>query len=214
MDAHDLPKAELHLHVDGLLSPDILRQLPASEENLLIASRLEKVSPVKGYTDWVDRYTPVVYPLVSDKGEFLLQVLGCHLRTLKRQHVMYAEVMLSSFTFQHQDIDRQIALYQEYRDAADGIGGDELQIEFLIAIGRTNDRSKMEKRLQRICGLRIGGLSAESRWRDWRRRTRLDHIRTSSASSGKPDWGSKSTRENGKGRSSYGRRLNMDTRSE
>lgn len=158
MDAGNTPKAELHLHVDGLLNPSILRKLPASNDIELLASHLGELCPVKDFTDWAEKYNPVVYPFVTDKGEFLLQVLARHLIELKQQHVIYVEVMLSSFTFQYPDTERQIALYQQYRDVADRIGGTDLQIEFLIAIGRTTDRAKMERRLQRILEVAKGGL--------------------------------------------------------
>jgi adenosine deaminase len=158
MNIRRIKKAELHCHVDGLLNPAIAKELrPRSEYRALIA-QLAKVCPVKSFQDWSEKYGPQIYPLVSDKGELLLEVLKQYLRVLKAQNVIYSEIMLSSFTFQFDDIERQLELYKRYRKSADQIGGEEMQVEFLIAIGRTADRSKMESRLERILAVKEAGL--------------------------------------------------------
>ncbi len=157
--------------MDGLLNPHILKGLPPKENIQALITTLEKLCPVKDFQDWSENYCPNIYPLVSDNGELLLEVLEQYLSKLRKQNVIYSEVMLSSFTFQYHDIDRQIELYNEFRKSADKIGGDDMQIGFLIAIGRTTNRKKMEKRLERIleinktgliCGIAVAGLEVEN----------------------------------------------------
>lgn len=171
MNIHSIKKAELHCHVDGLLNPDILKGLQPRDKYQALITELEKLCPVKDFQGWSENYGPTIYPLVSDKGKFLLEILGQYLRNLKQQNVVYSEIMLSSFTFQYEDIGRQIDLYKEFRKTSDTIGGNDLQIEFLIAFGRTNDRKKMEKRLERIleisksgliCGVAVAGFEEEN----------------------------------------------------
>ena len=171
MNTKSIEKAELHCHVDGLLNPSILKDLQPRERYRTLIAQLEELCPVKNFKDWAESYCPRIYPLVSNKGELLLEILGQYLQNLKKQKVIYSEIMLSSFTFQYEDIGKQIELYQEFKKSADAIGGDEMQIEFLIAIGRTNDRKKMDKRLERIlnikragliCGVAVAGLEDEN----------------------------------------------------
>jgi adenosine deaminase len=113
---------------------------------------------VKDFRSWADEYCPAVYPAITNQGEFLLSVLAQYLRSLREQNVVYAEIMLSSFTFQYDDIDEQLALYRQYRNVADAVGQGSLQTEFLIAIGRTRDRQKMERRFERILKVGQAGL--------------------------------------------------------
>ena len=171
MTIRSIKKAELHCHVDGLLNPNILKDLQPKDKYQTLIAQLDKLCPVKDFKDWSENYGPQVYQLVSNKGELLLEILGQYLRNLKQQNVIYSEIMLSSFTFQYEDIGRQVELYKKFKKSADEIGGDEMQVEFLIAIGRTTNRNKMEKRLERIleikktgliCGIAIAGLEEEN----------------------------------------------------
>lgn len=167
----EVKKAELHCHVDGLLNPVLLKSLPATSEIHTLVPKLAKICPVKNFQAWAEQYCPVIYPVFENRGELLLELLSRYLYTLLKQNVIYAEIMLSSFTFQYADLAQQIELYQAYRDAADKICDGKMQVEFLIAIGRTTNRQKMEARLTRIldiakskliCGVAVAGLEDEN----------------------------------------------------
>ena len=144
MNIQDIKKVELHCHVDQLLNQHILMELQPTERYNKLITGLEQLCPIGSIQDWLENYGPFIDPTVSNNGEFLLKLLELYLIKSKQQNVIYSEIMLSGFTFQHDDIDRQIELYKKFRESADRIGGDGYQIEFLIAFGRTSDRRKME----------------------------------------------------------------------
>ena len=171
MNIQDIKKVELHCHVDQLLNQYILMGLQSIERYKKLITGLEQLCPIESIRDWVENYGAFIDPVVSNNGEFLLKLLELYLIKSKQQNVIYSEIMLSGFTFQHGDIDRQIELYKKFRESADKIGGDGYQIEFLIAIGRTTDRRKMELLLNRllsvkeaglICGVAVAGLEEEN----------------------------------------------------
>jgi adenosine deaminase len=158
LEIENIKKAELHCHIDGLLNPQICAGLPPEDELRELIIKLATVCPVEDRTDWEEKYLPAVGPYIHNRGEFLLGVLGQYLTSLIRQQVVYSEIMLSGFTFQYEDVERQIALYRRFRELADAIGGTALRVEFLIAFGKTSDRAKMEKLAERILAVARTGL--------------------------------------------------------
>ncbi len=171
LDVESLKKVELHCHVDGLLNPALLKGISKDSEILRLVPNLDSLCPTKDLDDWLERYCPAIEPAVGNRGDLLLVMLAQYLRTLKAQNVVYSEIMLSSFTFQHRDIADQIALSRKFCHIAEEIGGDEMEVKFLLAIGRTKNRKKMERCAERIlelaragivCGVAVGGLEEEN----------------------------------------------------
>lgn len=171
MDINEIRKVELHCHVDGLLNPALLKKIPPDNVIHSLIPDPEAISPVNNLTDWIERYGPAASAVYKHDGEVLLPVFAQYLCELKQQNVRYSEIMLSGFTFQHENILEQIALYEQFRRIADQIGGNELQVEFLLAFGRTTDGRKMERLAERIlsltqagliCGVAVAGLETEN----------------------------------------------------
>jgi adenosine deaminase len=172
LDTPDLEKVELHCHLDGLLNPDLLRQVNAHRRIINISEEaLQEVCPVSSLRHWTKHYMPLVNHYLSDQGELLLEILKYHVDNLKRQHVIYTEVMLASFITQYDSLDQQMELFKQYREVADELEEGKIQIEFLIGIGRTKHAQKMEQKAARIlrayqegyiCGVALAGVESAS----------------------------------------------------
>lgn len=172
IDTHDIEKVELHCHVDGLLNPDVLRQLNKNRTIIDISEEdLQQVCPVSSLREWLHQYAPLVNLHISNNGELILEILRQHIENLKEQHVIYTEIMLFSFITQYESLDQQMELFKHYRDVADDLEDGKIQIEFLIGLGRTKQPKVMEKKAERvlkakkegyICGVALAGLEDES----------------------------------------------------
>jgi len=81
---HSLPKAELHLHLEGSIEPETLRELGAPEYKYQFADFAGFIEAFK----WVTSYlrSPQDYALVTRHL----------LANLERQNVQYAEITLSA----------------------------------------------------------------------------------------------------------------------
>ena len=151
LNVENLEKVELHCHVDGLVNPDLLGSMARRGEHHPISlDRLEKMCPVSSLEGWLEEYEPFIDPYVSNKGEFILRLLEQHILNLKQERVVYTEIMLSSFIGQYPDLDRQLELFGEFRKMAKHLESGQIQVEFLIAIGRTKNREAFDKRAERV----------------------------------------------------------------
>jgi hypothetical protein len=89
MDIGAVRKAELHCHVDGLLNPKILDRLGDNGPARELRPALLRLCPVQDLRSWAEEYCPTVSAVLTNRGEFLLDVLAEYLRSLKRQNVVY-----------------------------------------------------------------------------------------------------------------------------
>lgn len=91
-----MPKVELHLHLEGAIAPRTLLEL-ARNNNVEIPARdvsgVEQLFRYRNFGEFLTVYMSLVRAIVSGEDfERLAYELGM---TLARQHVLYAEVMLS-----------------------------------------------------------------------------------------------------------------------
>jgi aminodeoxyfutalosine deaminase len=102
---HSLPKAELHLHLEGSIEPETLRELGATESRYQYADFAGFLETFK----WVTSYlrSPQDYALITRRL----------LASLERQNVQYAEITLSAgvVLWRKQDFG---AVYAAVRQAA------------------------------------------------------------------------------------------------
>jgi adenosine deaminase len=160
-------KAELHCHVDGLIDDRMLEALHRTDAAFPVSpAQLKAVYPVTSLEDWGERYGKLIYPVVHNRADTLLQVLKHHLGNLADQRVIYAEIMLSSINMQCEDLQEQMRLYRQFCEIAKGGGDHRIQVEFLIAFGRGSAREKYEALAERIleayrqgliCGVAVAG---------------------------------------------------------
>lgn len=144
----EIAKAELHLHVDGLIGPRLLKTMENTGDSPgLPLGELEHVCPVVSKEDWLNRYAPLVEPYIRNRSDVLQKSLERHVEELKTQKVIYLEVMLSSFHMQCESIEDQMELYRRFRDTFSATNG--IQVEFLYAFGRTTRRERIEAHAER-----------------------------------------------------------------
>ena len=103
----EIQKAELHLHVDGLINPQILKAIEEAEIPLDIPlEALERVCPVTSMEDWLNRYAELVTPSVHNRADVLLKVLEKHIEYLITSIWSNSKNLIISFS--HSDITRWI----------------------------------------------------------------------------------------------------------
>src|SRR5262245_8553540 len=104
---HSLPKAELHLHLEGSIEPETLAELGATESNYQYADFSGFIEAFKRVTSYLR--SPQDYALVTRR------LLG----NLERQNVQYAEITLSVgvVLWRKQDFG---VIYDAVRQAAAG----------------------------------------------------------------------------------------------
>ena len=114
------PKAELHCHIDGLLSPRLLRRMAQQGHAIgAHADRLAAIHPVDGVAAWVERYMPLVNELFTPKDVWLPIILTYHLEELIAQHTVYAEIFVSNLLFARPDEAQTVDLFASLRRLVD-----------------------------------------------------------------------------------------------
>src|SRR5438105_13846818 len=92
---HSLPKAELHLHLEGSIAPETLRELGAAGASYQYAGFAGFIEAFKRVTGYLR--SPEDYALITRRL----------LESLERQSVRYAEITLSAgvVLWRKQDFD-------------------------------------------------------------------------------------------------------------
>src|SRR4051794_36839950 len=110
---HSLPKAELHLHLEGSIEPETLRELAPELPPAEIEARY-KYSGFGGFLDsfkWVTGFLrePSDYALITRRL----------LENLERQNVQYAEITMSAGAAMWRKLDF-VSIYRAVRETAAG----------------------------------------------------------------------------------------------
>ena len=161
MNLKTLPKVELHCHLDGILSPSMVRDIRAEDATFPIdPDALQHAYPITDRANFFNWWT---FTRALD-GELMYfhPILRRHVERLKAQHVVYTEIMIASGelpTDAAEAIDKILAL----REAAGLVHQNaskprEIQVEFLIAVGRNKPPEVIAERAQRILHLYEAGL--------------------------------------------------------
>ena len=101
-----MPKAELHIHLEGSISPRTLLELATKNGTALAASDLagvERLFRYDSFLGFLDVYRACARCLI--KGEDFERVAYEMARDLAEQHVRYAEVMLSPAQHMQRNMD-------------------------------------------------------------------------------------------------------------
>src|SRR5688572_1900208 len=114
MNIAEIPKIELHCHLDGIISPEITRDILQEDPTFPISPQdfADKL-PVYDY-DSFNRWWTVFDPINGDLNAFK-PILQRYIAQLKAQHVDYFEVMIAAGEFPT-DTGAAVALLQEFRD--------------------------------------------------------------------------------------------------
>ncbi|MEZ4328791.1 MAG: hypothetical protein R3B40_26435 [Polyangiales bacterium] len=152
------PKAELHCHIDGLLSPRLLRRMARQGHAIgAHADRLAAIHPVDGVAAWVERYLPLVNELFTPKDVWLPIILTYHLEELIAQHTVYAEIFVSNLLFARPDEAQTVDLFASLRRLVDVTTRGRMVTELVVCIGR-GGREKVAPQVPRILALAEAGL--------------------------------------------------------
>lgn len=123
----DLPKVELHCHLFGVLTPQMIRAIQQQMPDFPIsADELADLYPVNDFDSFWRWWQPIHRLRMSDPV-FFHPILLMYIEQLKAQHVRYAEINIPTISVEQVQVMRQLA------DAAET---PDFQIEFIAAIGR------------------------------------------------------------------------------
>ena len=163
----ELRKVELHCHIDGVVDPSLVRELDArGRPHPFELDKLSTACTARTFARWQEDYRPLVSPHLQGNAALLLETLEVHLDRLVAQNVVYAEVMLGSVILQCAELNDQGQLFKQFRRLADRFEASGLQVEYLITLGRDNDREKFDAKAERAiyafengyaCGMALAG---------------------------------------------------------
>jgi adenosine deaminase len=139
----ELPKAELHCHLLGVISPALLREVEGGGAAVLVApGALDALHPVSGVASF-QRWVDALKPYQTASPELMRPILAAHAASLIAQGVVYTEIMLSPAMF---PADRRALLsaFHRWREWAYEMERGAVQIEFLLVIPRTLSPESLE----------------------------------------------------------------------
>jgi len=131
-----LPKAELHCHLIGVISPSLLTGLRQRGDKVLIEpSALDSAYPICDIASF-KRWMELTRPYQMESLEAMYPILSAHVSSLIEQRVVYAEIMLSPSMFPR-DRSAFWKAVHAWRNWTDSLEGKQVQIEFLMIVPRT-----------------------------------------------------------------------------
>ena len=182
-DWRELPKAELHCHLLGVISPALLRRIERDGGRSLAPPEaldpLWPVSSLASFQSWIE----ALKPYQTAGPEFMRPVLAAQVQAFASQHVVYAEIMLSPAMFPREK-DALLSAFHRWREWAFEMESGRVQIEFLLVVPRTLSVEALERdtalflelrRKELICGVALVGIEigeSLARFAPWFRRWR------------------------------------------
>jgi adenosine deaminase len=156
-DWRKLPKAELHCHLLGAISPSLLQRIKGKGERCLVTpSALETVYPITTlakFRQWLE----VLKPYQAASVESMRPVLAAHVDNLIEQHVVYTEIMLSPTMFPRQP-RAMIRAFEQWRAWTREIEQGQIQVEYIMVLPRTLEAAVLELDIRIFAELRRAGL--------------------------------------------------------
>ncbi len=159
MDLQSVPKVELHCHLDGILDPEMLRDLhERGVELALSAETLARAYPVdnfEGFSRWFD-----VQKAFGGSLDAYRPVLSAHAERLRGQNVVYTEIMVAVGEILRSDWTDFIGRFRAFREYADELERGDLQIELVAGWNRRRSAGEGDEIAGRILMLYEAGLIA------------------------------------------------------
>ena len=156
MDLQAFPKAELHCHLDGVLSPAMARAIRRDDLAFPIAPEdFTPYYPVKDIESFV-KWWRVLDPLNDELMRFF-PILAQHIAALKAQNVRYAELMIPSSEVPR-DIGAAVETFTALHACANQHAAGGINVAFLIAFGRGKTLEAVEEIADRVIALHEDGL--------------------------------------------------------
>jgi adenosine deaminase len=156
MDSQPLPKVELHCHLDGILSREMLNAIiiddPSFPVNPQVLNQYYPVNDIESFFKW----WKAIEPIEGDLMRFV-PVLTQHIDNLKSQNVVYSEIMVAAGEIP-EDISEALEKMRVLREVTNSLEQGQIQIEFLIAFGRNKSLERVNIIADRIIALYGAGL--------------------------------------------------------
>ena len=93
----EIPKAELHCHLDGVLDPAMLQKLVLEGHSFpLKANEFSAIYPIESKNAWINRYIKLLASGLANL-DFQIAAAKEHVNRLKLQGVTYSELFISGF---------------------------------------------------------------------------------------------------------------------
>lgn len=156
MDFNTLPKAELHCHLDGILSPAMLRDILLTDPTFPVdLDALARAYPVNG----LDSFFAWQSHTAALKTRLALHypIITRHIAHLKAQNVRYFELMVSHGSLP-QDDGQAFEAMTAFREHVNTCEAGAIQVEFIFAVGRLRSPERMAASLPLVLRLFEAGL--------------------------------------------------------
>lgn len=158
MDIAQLPKAELHCHSDGILSPAMARMIRLKHPEFVIdPDALEHAYPIDNITSFFD-WQSYIHALDRNLAQYGW-VMEQYIAQQKKQHVSYLEIFLANGEIPHDPAEAVDAMHT-FRAFVDECEADEIQVEFVVTIGRGQTAERFATFESKILTLFDAGLIA------------------------------------------------------
>jgi adenosine deaminase len=146
-----LPKIELHCHLDGILSPTMLRDIRRDDPTFPIDpkefERAYPIGDIESFFNWWNFIDPIEGEL-----EYFYPILGRYIEQLKAQSVLYSEVMIAAGELP-QDKVKAVEKVRAFRQWVHQQEAGEIQVEFLIAFARYRTPEAIAELAERVMAL-------------------------------------------------------------
>ena len=156
MDIAALPKVELHCHLDGILTPEMARAIRAEDPAFPVGpddlGARYPVNSLERFLHWWGALEPT-------KGNlrYFYPIIAQYIAELKAQNVRYFELMVA-----HGELPRDpgevVPAIQAFREWVDEQAGDDIQVEFLVALGRNKALDFWSIMADKVMALHEAGL--------------------------------------------------------
>ncbi|MDD2717544.1 MAG: hypothetical protein PHW04_16775 [Candidatus Wallbacteria bacterium] len=156
LEINKIRKAELHCHLDGILDPQMLKELIAEGHDMGVnVDKFTSIWPVKSRAEWFGNYMTLTQQIYQNERQHL--ILKKHIQRLIRQNVAYTEIFVSGILFSYPTVEETIGEFRRLRESADHAAGGKIQVEFLVCVVLSHPE-KFERQLTRIIPLSKSGL--------------------------------------------------------
>lgn len=151
IDLNELPKVELHCHLLGVISPQLIAEVSQSGAVLVSAADLGQVLPISKKEEFQEAID-VLAPYQAASWQTYAPILAHHLDSLLQQNVVYTELMISPLMFP-QEKAKMIASFRQFRQWVDHLEREQIQVEFLMVLPRSLPSYKLNKNLDQYLAL-------------------------------------------------------------
>lgn len=151
-----LPKAELHCHLDGIISPAIVAAIRQDDPTYPVKpedfAAYYPIVNMDNFFQWWDIIKPI-----SGQLAYFYPIIAQHIAHLKAQNVRYVELMLASGELERDPV-AAVDSVRAFRAWVNVLAGDDLDIAFLVAFGRNKPAEVLAQVADRCIALYDAGL--------------------------------------------------------